>query len=362
MALASRQLFIGLMSGTSFDGIDVGSLETDGAVIAATGPAETWPWPDAMRERLRAVMGQANAPADLVRDVTDCHYAAVEAFLDRHAIDRASVAAVGFHGQTILHRPQDRLTVQIGDGAWLARALGLVVVDQFRIDDVAAGGQGAPLAPVYHQALFRQHAKPLAVVNIGGLSNVTWVGGDADDLVSFDCGIGNARLDDWMWRKAGLAYDADGSCGLRGTIDEALVAATLQQPYYQRMPPKSLDRDELFVDLPGDMGLDDGAATLAAITADAIVLGAQHFPAPVHEWIVAGGGRRNGAIMARLRAKLEQPVLSAEQAGQDGDGVEAHLIAFLAARKLAGLPSSYARTTGAPHPVVCGHVHTPPEA
>lgn len=357
MAFGSQRYFIGLMSGTSFDGIDVGILETDGEVIAATGHAETWRWPDAMRQRLRAVMGQNSAPAQLVADLTDCHRTVVQAFLTKHGIGRSQVAAVGFHGQTILHRPKDGVTVQIGDGARLANELGLTVVDQFRVDDVAAGGQGAPLAPIYHGALFREQDRPLAVVNIGGLSNVTWIGHDG--LVSFDSGIGNARLDDWMWTKANLPYDPDGDYGSRGTINESIVKATLQQPFYLRPPPKSLDRDELFVDLPAGISIEDGAATLAAITADAIALGAEHFREPVHQWIVAGGGRLNRAIMARLRERLARPVLSAEEAGQDGDAVEAHLIAFLAARRMAELPSTYATTTGTMRPIVCGHIHLP---
>lgn len=357
MALASHQRFIGLMSGTSFDGIDVGLLDTDGVSIGKAGPTETWPYPVSMRDRLRAVMGQERASPDLAADLTDCHEAAVRRFLSRFAIDPSQVRAIGFHGQTILHRPQDRLTVQIGDGDRLARRLGLPVVDQFRIDDVAAGGEGAPLAPVYHQALFRGQETPLAVVNIGGLSNVTWIG--REGLVSFDTGIGNARLDDWMWTRANLPYDPDGQFGLRGRVDEAFVKAALQQPFYGRSPPKSLDRDELVVELPTQMDVEDGAATLAAITADAIALGGASFPEPACMWIVAGGGRLNRAIMGRLRERLGAPVLVAEEVGQDGDGVEAHLIAFLAARRLADLPSTFAKTTGTAQPVVCGRIHLP---
>ena len=341
---------IGLMSGTSLDGIDVALVETDGRERVAAGPALTLPYPAEFRERLRAVLGGAGPVAAVEATLTELHAQAVEHFLARHP--GVSAEIVGFHGHTILHRPQQRRTWQIGDGASLARRLGLDVVADFRSADVAAGGEGAPLAPLYHAALAAALPKPLAILNIGGVANVTWLGG-AGEILAFDTGPGNAPLDDWARRHTSAAADLDGALARAGTLDEARVARFLAAPYFARQPPKSLDRDD-FRGLAADgLAPADGAATLTEMTAAAVAAARQHFPAPAREWLVCGGGRHNPALMAALARRLAAPVRSVEAVGWQGDALEAQAFAYLAVRSLAGLPLSLPTTTGVAQPT-CG--------
>lgn len=333
--------YLGMMSGTSFDAIDVAMLLTDGIRIFDHGPAHSYPLEPSLREKLSSCLGRTSAPTELVDEVTQAHASAAQEFL-RQASDRP-VRAVGFHGQTIFHSARDGITVQIGDGRMLASKLNIPVVAQFRLQDMAEGGEGAPIAAIYHDAMLRRGVLPAAQVNIGGVSNVTWT--DGQTLIAFDCGPGNARIDDWMARY-GLVMDIGGAHGLAGTINEHIVTAALSDPFYKQPPPKSLDRDDLLVRQVGQLSLRDGAATLAAITADAIAAASQWLPVPPGRWVVGGGGRKNQAIMARLRQRLGAEVLLAEDAGQDGDAVESYMIAYLAARHFAGLPITFPSTTG----------------
>jgi anhydro-N-acetylmuramic acid kinase len=342
------------MSGTSLDGIDVAALTTDGDRHVAAGPALTVPYPAAFRERLRSVLG-ATAPgaeiAAVESELTRLHAAAIGDFRRRHP--QVAVDLVGFHGHTILHRPAERRTWQIGDGALLARLAGVAVVGDFRSADVAAGGEGAPLAPLYHAALAARRAKPLAVLNIGGVANVTWIGAGDGEILAFDTGPGNALIDDWVFRHTGRAADFDGALARAGHASAAHVAAFLADPHFARTPPKSLDRDEFQGRVPADLGLEDGAATLTEISAAAVAAAIRHFAAPPREWLVCGGGRRNPALMAALARRLAAPVHPVEAAGWDGDALEAQAFAYLAARSLRRLPLSLPTTTGAPCPV-CG--------
>ena len=333
--------YLGMMSGTSFDAIDVALLHTDGVDILEHGPAHAFPLDPPLRQKLAAVMGHSSASSDLADAVTQAHVEAGRSVLA--ANPGHDVKAIAFHGQTILHRPHEGLSVQLGDGGALARALGLPVVGQFRRRDMAAGGEGAPIAPIYHQAMLRAGPLPAVQVNIGGVSNVTW--SDGNSLIAFDCGPGSARIDDWMAR-GGHVMDVGGAHGLVGTIDEGIVALALSHRFFERPPPKSLDRDELMFPGVADMRLADGAATLAAITADAIAATRRWCPQSPSRWIVGGGGRKNRAIMNRLQQRLGASVVTAEVAGQDGDAVEAHMIAYLAARYFAGLPITFPTTTG----------------
>jgi len=352
----TQRWYAGLMSGTSFDGVDVALLKTDGRSVEAFGPSETTPLSGSLRKALSEVMGQPTAPPDVVEAVTEAHIAALEAYFARHGRPD-DLAAIGFHGQTIFHRPAEALTVQIGDGARIARRFDVPVVEQVRRADVAAGGQGAPIAPIFHLALLRNGPLPAAFVNIGGVSNVTWT--DGEELVAFDSGVGNARLDDWMRRRVGLDFDPHGRFGEAGRVHEPIVDEALRHPFYEVPPPKSLDRDELTVDGIEGLSTEDGAATLAAITAEAIARSARFLPLEPTRWIIAGGGRHNRAIMNRLRQSLKGAVTTAEDANYDGDGVEAQMMAYLAARSLAGLPISFPGTTGVPSPMTGGELRLP---
>ena len=338
------------MSGTSLDGIDIAAIESDGRDRVIAGPALTIPYPDAFRERLRAVLGGVGAVAAVEDELTRLHATAISEFRARHP--ETQFELIGFHGHTILHVPENRRTWQIGDGALLARLTGCDVVADFRSADVAAGGQGAPLAPLYHAALAARLAKPLAVLNLGGVGNVTWID-EADDILAFDTGPGNAMLDDWVRRHTGQPSDLGGALAHSGQVSAAHVASFLAAPYFARRPPKSLDRDDFAGFVPDGLGVADGAATLTEMTAAAVATAVAHFPAPAREFLVTGGGRHNPAIMAALARLLGVPVRPVEAVGWDGDALEAQAFAYLAIRSVRGLPLSLPATTGAPSPI-CG--------
>ena len=279
--------------------------------------------------------------------------------LDRAGLRPADIDVVGFHGQTVLHRPQRRFTRQLGDGAALARQLGICVVNRFRHADVAAGGQGAPLVPVFHQALAADLQRPLAVLNLGGVGNVTYLGEDGE-MLAFDTGPGNALIDDWVRSRSGAAFDADGHLARAGQVDGPRLAHLLTHPYFAKTPPKSLDRHDFTSSRLDGLSLEDGAATLAAFTIASAAQARAHFPRPATRWLVTGGGRLNAAVMAGLAETLGVPVAPVEAVGWQGDALEAQAFGFLAVRSLHGLPLSWPGTTGVPEPTCGGQVHRTP--
>jgi len=361
---------LGLMSGTSLDGIDAALIETDGERVARFGPVGYRPYAEAERDLLRRALTAATALTDRVARpgvltkaealVTQAHAEAVEDFLRANAIARGDIAVVGFHGQTVLHRPEERLTVQIGDGPALARHIGVPVVYDLRAADVAAGGQGAPLVPVFHRALVAslQRPHPVAVLNIGGVANVTFIDDDHDP-VACDTGPGNALIDDFMRARVGRAFDEGGTTGAQGKVDRAFVARVLAHPFFDQDPPKSLDRNAFaFADgaLP-DFSVADGAATLAALTAGAIARVVPRLPRAPKSWIVAGGGTRNRTIMRMLEQELAPArVETADAVGWSSDALEAQAFGYLAVRSLKRLPITFPTTTGVPRPLTGGVV------
>lgn len=361
---------VGLMSGTSFDGVDVALVETDGETIERLGPIGYRPYADEERQLLRAALAQApslrrrderrNAVLDAERLVTAAHFQAVEAFLREHKVPREKVDVVGFHGQTVLHRPEARLTVQIGDGPALAAQLRLPVVHDFRAADVAAGGQGAPFVPVYHRALARQleEPHPIAVLNIGGVANVTYIDGDADP-VAFDTGPGNAPIDEVVFARTGKRFDRDGILASQGAADWGTVEAALADPYFAKPPPKSLDRSQFARFDLDRLSLEDAAATATAIVSGSIGRALRHLPGMPATWIVSGGGARNRTLMKLLRSNLLAPVLVAEAVGWSADALEAQAFAYLAVRSLKGLPLTFPTTTGVPSPMTGGVLAKP---
>jgi anhydro-N-acetylmuramic acid kinase len=346
---------IGLMSGTSLDGVDAAWLETDGEAVGAFGPSLTLPYDAALRADLRRILDRAPGLAvddpdllDATRRLTEAHAEAVRRIGRPHDF-------IGFHGQTILHDPAHRRTWQVGDAQALAEAVGVPVAFGFREADVAAGGEGAPLVPLFHAALARDLPKPLAVLNIGGVANVTFLGRDGV-IAACDTGPGNALLDDWVMRHTGQAFDADGALARAGAVEEGLVARWLAGAYFARPLPKSLDRlafHGVMDDLAG-LSAADGAATLAAFTARAVA--ACRLPERPRRWLVAGGGRHNSVIMAALASALAVPVEPVEAVGWSGDALEAQCFGFLAVRVRRGLPLSLPMTTGVPHPMPGGRV------
>ena len=346
---------LGLMSGTSLDGIDAAVVETDGEGLVVAGPATTVPYETTLRERLRRALGARGPVKAVERDMTLAHADVVRGLLKEHGLKSADIDVIGFHGHTILHRPREQLTWQIGDGGLLAARTGIDVVCEFRNADVAEGGEGAPLVPLFHAALAGQLGRPVAVLNIGGVANVTWLGGDGD-ILAFDTGPGNALIDDWMLTHTGRACDENGACAARGTVDRAIVERFLAHTYFSRTPPKSLDRNEFDPSPVERLSVEDGAATLTAFTAESAAIAARHFPAPVQRWVVCGGGRRNATLLHAIATATGVAVETAEQVGWDGDALEAQAFAYLAVRSLKGLPLSLPRTTGVSRPMPGGQL------
>ena len=383
---------IGLMSGTSLDGIDVALIETDGAEYVRRGPSETFPYDAEMRGLLsiaisdaRELVARDDRPASLANaeiELTRRHAAAVERFLSTHAITRSGVDIIGFHGQTVLHRTQDYgqskrpaalldapraapaagtrvVTVQLGLGQMLADLTGVPVVYDLRAADADNGGQGAPLVPVYHRALTAKlPQRPLAIVNVGGVSNVTFIGEDGA-LTAFDTGPGNALVDDWMQRHAGRAYDDNGDFAALGHVDPDILLAYLNDAFFAELPPKSLDRNAFTLTFAETLSASDGAATLSALTAHAIAKSREHLPQEPQLWIVGGGGRKNKTIMKALAGLVEHAVVPAEAVGLNGDSIEAEAWAYLAVRSLKELPITFPGTTGVAQPMTGGRFARP---
>ncbi len=344
---------IGVMSGTSMDGIDVALLRSDGEALVEPGPGFSYPYAPALAADLREVVADpARAEGDLKAleaRVTEAHVQAVETFLAQAGVARADVALVGFHGQTVLHRPVRGLTRQLFDGGFAARRLGIDVVCDFRAADMRAGGEGAPLAPVYHAAIAAKLEKPLMLLNWGGVGNGTYLGLDGA-VIAFDTGPANSLIDDFVRARRGLSHDADGALAAAGAVDAGLLAQWMGDPYFARPAPKSLDRNHFRALTSGVAALSDadGAATLTAFTIEATAAALRIVPDAPNRWLVAGGGRRNKALMAGLAGRLGVSVEPVEAIGFDGDQLEAQLFAYLAIRSRRGLPISFPGTTGVP--------------
>jgi anhydro-N-acetylmuramic acid kinase len=410
----TQKLFttIGLMSGTSIDGVDAALIETDGYTHVQALGFCCLPYTPSERELIRACFGRTDHEADDIKAVekllTLKHAESVHALLKQTQQSPDEIDVIGFHGQTVFHAPQEGVTVQIGDGALLAQETGIDVVYDFRINDVKAGGQGAPLAPVYHKALAASAGleTPVVILNIGGVGNVTWIGSSKchpaekrdpanpykipacagmTELLAFDTGPGNALMDDMMQRYRGQRYDKDGAIAAKGTVDQARLQTWLAHDYFQKPPPKSLDRDEwdiaAFGNLdvipahaeiaqkqPPDPGLrrDDistlqnAMATLLEFSAETIAMSLDHMPQAPNTWYAAGGGRHNKALMSRLQEKLDArsggALRSIDDLGWNGDAIEAECFAYLAVRSVLGLPLSFPTTTGVPKPLSGGIV------
>ncbi len=370
--MSKIKLAIGLMSGTSMDGIDVAALKTDGCCQAKPAGFQSFPYTTEFQRQLQAAVVDARditdrtarpgCLAEVERELTRLHAEAVNIFLDTMSCTDEVIDVVGFHGQTLLHRPDAHLTVQIGDGQALADAIGRPVICDMRAGDVAAGGQGAPMAPIYHQALASGMSKlPIAVVNIGGVANVTWIGEDGA-LISFDTGPGNALIDDWVRVHTGQSYDVDGALAAGGEIDRKIVDAFLEQDYFHQEPPKSLDRNAWQIAGLNSASPEHGAATLTACTVETIARAALHFPNEPACWVVCGGGRHNKTIMKMLATAVEGQVMTAEDAGWNGDSIEAEAWAYMAVRSLEGLPLTFPGTTGVPQPQTGGVLCHPANA
>jgi anhydro-N-acetylmuramic acid kinase len=345
---------IGLMSGTSADGIDVALLRTDGVDFVERLGGVTIPYPADFSAQLLQAAQTHIAEEVLVRELTKRHAAAVTALLQQTGYTTQEIDYLGFHGHTIDHAPEERRTLQIGDAGLLAHLTGIDVVYDFRKDDVAAGGQGAPLVPLYHQALAKNWQKPVVLVNIGGVANVTYL--DDAELLAFDTGTGNALLNDWMQQKIGQTFDNKGETAKRGQVNAEILGSLLQHPFFTSKPPKSLDRNAFSLESVKNLSLEDGAATLTHFTAQSIALSKQFFPKEPAQWVVVGGGRHNDFLLETLQHAVAATVVTGESVGLQSDFVEAEAFAYLAARSVKGLPLSLPTTTGVPTPLTGGKI------
>ncbi len=352
------------------DGVDVAMIETDGQEIITLSRTGFFPYAAADRTLLRGAIAEAAslddrrarpgclALADAM--ITDRHVEAVEAFLAADSIDRGTVDLIGFHGQTVLHRPSRRLTVQIGDGAGLAARLGIKVVHDFRAADVARGGQGAPLVPVFHRALAAAAGflEPGVFINIGGVANLSFVA-PGKEPIACDTGPGNALLDDLMLMRLGAAFDRDGVTASKGRADAAVLRALLAHPFFSAPPPKSLDRNDFLGDAVERLATEDAAATLTAFTAASIACVLPLLPSRPSLAIVCGGGARNKTLLRELADRLPCPVVLAETFGWSSAAMEAQAFAYLAARRERHLPITFPTTTGVDRPLEGGVIAEP---
>lgn len=345
---------LGLMSGTSLDGIDSALIRTDGEYIFEFGQWHTLQYEPAIRTRLRdAVHGRGDILA-VEHELTIKHAEAVKGLLKQAGASYKDIHVIGFHGQTVTHRPHEHITWQIGDGSLLAEKTGIDVVCDFRRRDVATGGEGAPLVPLYHAALARRMELPIAILNIGGIANVTWIGRSEStshdlmdlDIMALDTGPGNVMLNEWAFNHTGADSDLDGKMALAGKADMSVVESMLQNSYFTKRPPKSLDRNHFSSEPVARMSKEDGAATLVEFVAGAVEKSAEYFPRPAKQWFISGGGRHNPAIMQALARRFHK-VYPVESLGWVGDALEAQAFAFLAVRSLKGQAISLPTTTGA---------------
>ncbi|WP_322865757.1 anhydro-N-acetylmuramic acid kinase [Aquicoccus sp. G2-2] len=354
---------LGAMSGTSLDGVDAAMIETDGKTVFAFGETQYRPYSHAERSILQGALGKW--PGDDLKDAThiveNAHIEVLSRFQDAQII--------GFHGQTLAHEPRGRGTHQIGDGTRLADAIGVPVVWDFRSADVRLGGEGAPLAPFFHFACAKwiKAERPLAILNLGGVGNITWIDPakarpeEDGAVLAFDTGPANAPINDLMQTRLGLAFDEDGTLARKGKVEQGALELFLDDPYFFRMPPKSLDRDAFadMIGLVGELSDADAAATLTGMSAAAVMRAMEHCPVAPDRLLVTGGGRKNPVLMRMLSAALECPVEPVEAVGLNGDMLEAQAFAYLAVRVARGLPTSCPSTTGVRAAVGGGEMSTP---
>jgi anhydro-N-acetylmuramic acid kinase len=351
-------LALGLMSGTSADGIDAALLRTDGVRIQEQGPTLGKELPDSLRQGLLDLMRDVGDRQSLEEEFTRKNAKVVQSLLEQAGLEASEVDLIGFHGQTLRHHPESGWTDQLGDGALLARLTRIPVINEFRLNDMKHGGQGAPFAPLYHQALAESLPKPLVVLNLGGVGNVTWLG-TSGAILAFDTGPANALMDDVMQSRVGERYDRDGAQASKGTVDGSLLKRWMQHPYFTAPAPKSLDRNQFEVSEVSTLSTADALATLLEFTVESVAAANVLFPEAPQGWVVTGGGRRNAWLMKRLQERLQVSVQPVESVQWSGDDLEAQAFAFLAVRSHLGLPLSLPETTGVAQPVSGGRLHRP---
>ncbi|PHS22914.1 MAG: anhydro-N-acetylmuramic acid kinase [Robiginitomaculum sp.] len=363
---------IGLMSGTSLDGMDAALLETDGQRITHHGPAQTFPFDTATKALLQSAVDDAlhwqftgahpDSFAPAAKALAISAQNAVEIIMDKVGLGPNDIDLVGFHGQTVLHTPPSGgalgQTCQIGDAQALANALGITVVHDFRTNDMVNGGHGAPFAPAYHRALAADLPKPVMILNLGGVGNLTWLGAGGQ-MLAFDTGPGNGPLDAWVQQNGAGEMDRGGAIATKGQVDEARITSFLEADFFALKPPKSIDRWDFDARLVAGMSLEDGAATLSAFCAHAVARAMDWLPHLPKSILVCGGGRHNPVLMGHLAKATGIAIAPVEDQGWRGDALEAEAFAHLGVRHVRGLPLSWPGTTGVDAPMCGGRLVKP---
>ncbi len=348
---------LGVISGTALDGIDLAIIETDGFDVHAYGRSASIPYPREIKDRIRSVLERQNDPEapEIEKEITLFAADCIKDFLGDEKVD-----VIGFHGHTIYHNPQEKITKQLGDGKMLSEIMQTTVVNKFRENDVAMGGQGAPLSVTFYNAIAQNVERPLAFVNIGGISSLTFIG-HSGEIIAFNPGPGNSAVDDWVYKKAGLDMDYNGKLAISGTINEQILSTLMKNKYFAKHPPKAVDRNyfnDKLENLEG-LSLEDGAATATAFCAEAIAYSISMFlPEHPKNIILCGGGAKNPTIVRFIKQRLyETEVKTASEMNLNIDAIEAQCFAFLAVRRLEFLPISYPSTTGVSEPLIGGEVY-----
>lgn len=353
------------MSGTSLDGIDASLVQFSGTESQLLHSIYH-PYPESLRQQLLALhepaVNELHAAAIVANELARRYANIVNELLEAQGINSSQVAAIGCHGQTIRHQPDAGYTIQLNNAALLAELTGITTISDFRNRDIAAGGQGAPLVPAFHSAMFMQSQRHRVIVNIGGISNLTNLP-PSGTITGFDCGPGNLLMDGWCQKHTGQNYDKNGTWAASGKAIPELLRALLMHPFFQQPPPKSAGRENFNLPwlaqfLNGQEAAEDVQATLLHLTAESIARAINDYCTGAQEIYVCGGGARNGALMTSLQTLLSgSHVGLTDELGVDADWLEAYAFAWLARQTLHGMSGNLPAVTGARHPCILGAIY-----
>lgn len=357
---------LGILSGSALDGVDIAFIKTDGVDVYKTGHTMTVPYDEPIRQKIRSVLGMRpdtpenkNILAEIEKELTIFWAQAVKEYIDMYDV---TVDVIGLEGHTICNNPKQQYIYQLGDGELLSALTGIKVVYNFHAADIAAGGQGGPLDVTFYNAVTSQRERPLAVVDISGISSISWLG-SFGEMAAFNSGPGNAAVDEWVMKHAGQNMDYNGKLAITGKINEQIVAVLMRHKYFAQYPPKSTHREEFREKLENleGLSLEDGAATATAFVAESIAYSLLlYVPEIPKKVMVCGGGAKNPTLMRFLRQRLPQiEVCTAEDWGYDSAAIGVQAVAYLAVRRINFLPVSFPTTTGVYEPMIGGKIVGP---
>ena len=361
---------LGLMSGTSADGIDVAILTTDGKAKIKLGPSGYYPFSKSFITKIKSIfkkklnIDKSKKQKRIIKienEFTQLNFIAINKFLKKNKINKKKIDVVGFHGQTISHNPASGYSWQIGNSQKLANLLNIKVVSNFRENDIKNGGQGAPLTPIFHYYLTKKMKKKICFINLGGISNITYFNHRSktslNNMLAFDAGPCCSLIDDWISKNSNNKFDNFGLLARKGNVKKEIIHNFLKKPYFSKLPPKSLDRSFFSLSLLKKLNIEDGAATLNYLVANSVLKAFDYFPNNPNLCILSGGGRLNKFLVELISNKLKKSkILLAENYNWNGDSIEAHAFAYLSVRKLLNLPITFPKTTGIKKPLTAGQI------